>query len=81
MPFTLFKAEYQQQLLHLNNILYGHKMSSAKFFRVLVPAYTTAMIPEAIIAGFRNTVIFPVTQQAEKLKQIHASNVYDKCKS
>ena len=51
------------------------------FFRVLVPAYATGMTTEAIRSGFRNTGIYPINREAEKLKQIRASDVYDKCKS
>ena len=43
IPFAFFKAEYQRQLLWLNRLLCGHRMARIQFFRVLVPAYTTAM--------------------------------------
>ena len=56
-------------------------MSRMQFFRVLVPAYATEMTTEAIRSGFRNTGIYPINREAEKLQQIRASDVYDKCKS
>ena len=56
-------------------------MFRMQFFRVLVPAYATGMTTEAIRSRFRNTGIYPINREAEKLKQIRASDVYDKCKS
>ena len=55
--------------------------SRMQFFRVLVPAYATGMTTEAIRSGFRNTGIYPINREAEKPKQIRASDVYDKYKS
>ena len=78
-PFALFKVEYQSQLMRINRILSGHRMTRIQFFRVLVPAYAGSMTPEAI--RFRNTGIYPPNKGTEKLKQITASEVYDKCKS
>ena len=80
-PFALFKVEYQSQLMRINRILSGHHMTRIQFFRVLVPAYAGSMTQEAIRSGFRNTGIYPPNKGAEKLKQITASEVYDKCKS
>ena len=80
-PFALFKVEYQNQLMRMNRLLSGHHMTRVQFFRVLVPAYAGAMTPEAIQSGFRNTGIYPPNKAADKLKQITASEVYDKCKS
>ena len=79
--FALFKVEYQNQLMRINRILSGHRMTRIQFFWVLVPAYTGSMTPEAIRSGFRNTRIYPPNKETEKLKQINASDVYDKCKS
>ena len=79
-PFTLFKCEYQRQLLRINWVLCGYRMSRVQFFKILVPAYTTAMMPEAIRSGFRNTGIYPPNQLADKLKQTTASAAYDRCK-
>ena len=79
--FALFKVEYQNQLMRINRILSGHRMTRIQFFRVLVPAYAGSMAPEAIRSGFRNTGIYPPNKGTEKLKQISASDVYDKCKS
>ena len=79
-PFALFKCEYQRQLLWVNWILCGYRMSRVQFLKILVPAYTTAMMPEAIRSGFRNTGIYPPNQLADKLKQTTASAVYDRCK-
>ena len=81
IPFALFKAEYESQLLWINQLLSGHRMSRMQFFRVLVPAYATGMTTEAIRSAFRNTGIYPINREAEKLKQIRASDVYDKCRS
>ena len=81
MPFTLFKAEYQRQLLWINRLLCGHRINRIQFFRVLFPAYTTGMTAEAIRSGFKNTGIYPLNREAEKLKQTTLSDVFDKCKS
>ena len=67
VPFALFKTEYQRQLLQINRLLSGHRMSRMQFFRVLVPAYVTGMTTEAIRSGFRNTGIYPINREAEKL--------------
>ena len=48
--------------------------------RVFIPAYTQGLTPEAIRKGYKNTGIYPLNPQAEKLKNIQASAVYDRCK-
>ena len=56
-------------------------MCGMQFYRVLVPAYTTGMTPEGIRSDLKNTGIYPINKEAEKLKYTRASNVYDKYKS
>ena len=68
-PFALFKAEYQRQLMRVNRLLSGQRISRVTFFRVLVPAYTAAMTPEAIRSRFKNTGVYPPNEGVEKLKQ------------
>ena len=79
-PFALFKAEYQRQLMHVNRLMCGQRISRVTFFRVLVPAYTGAMTPEAIRSGFKNTGVYPPNEGVEKLKQTTTSAVFDRCK-
>ena len=79
-PFALFKAKYQSQLMHVNRLLLGQRISRVTFFRVLVPAYTAAMTPEAIRSGFKNTGVYPPNEGVEKLKQTTTTAVFDKCK-
>ena len=79
-PFALFKAEYQRQLMHVNRLMCGQRISRVTFFRVLVPAYTAVMTPEAIRSGFKNTGVYPPNEGVEKLKQTTTSAVFDKCK-
>ena len=81
VPFALFKAEYQRQLLLINRLLCGYRINRIQFFRVLVPAYTTGMTAEAIRSGFRNTGIYPLNREAEKLKQTTPSDIFCNCKS
>ena len=80
IPFALFKAEYQRQLMRVNRLMCGQRISRVTFFRVLVPAYTGAMTPEAIRSGFKNTGVYPPNEDVEKLKQITTSAVFDRCK-
>ena len=55
-------------------------MNKRQFFRVFIPAYTQGLTPEAIRKGYKNTGIYSLNPQAEKLKNIQASVVYDRCK-
>ena len=80
VPFTCFKNEYQRELLIMNRQLCGNHMNKSQFFRVFIPAYTQGLTPEAIRKGYKNTGIYPLNPQAEKLKNIQASAVYDRCK-
>ena len=81
IPYAQFKSEYQRQLMHMNRVLCGNKMTRIQFFRVLVPAFGVGMIPEAIRRGFKNTGILPVNSNTEKLKLLGPSQVFDRCKS
>ena len=80
VPFARFKNEYQRELLIMNRQLCGNHMNKRQFFRVFIPAYTQGLTPEAIRKGYKNTGIYPLNPQAEKLKNIQASAVYDRCK-
>ena len=80
VPFARFKNEYQRELLIMNRQLCGNRMKKRQFFRVFIPDYTQGLIPEAIRKGYKNTGIYPLNPQAEKLKNIQASAVYDRCK-
>ena len=50
-------------------------MTKTQFIRVFVTAYTQCMIAEAIRKGYKN-----INPDAEKLKNIQASAVCDRCK-
>ena len=63
----------------MNRQLCGNRMNKRQFFRVFIPAYTQGLIPEAIRKGYKNKGIYPLNPQAEKLKNIQASAVYDRC--
>ena len=80
IPFAHFKNEYQRELLIMNRQLCGNHMNKRQFFRVFIPAYTQGLTPEAIRKGYKNTGIYLLNPQAEKLKNIQASAVYDRCK-
>ena len=67
--FALFKAEYQRQLMHVNRLMCGQRISRVTFFQVLVPAYTGAMTPEAIRSGFKNIGVYPQNEGVEKLSK------------
>ena len=77
--YTHLKNEYQKELLIMNRQLCGNNMNKTQFFRVFIPAYTQGLTPEAIRKGYKNTGIYPLNPQAEKLKNIQASAVYDRC--
>ena len=58
-PFGSFKIGYQKNLLRVNRILYGQKMSKATFFRAFVAAYSSVMTPEIIRKSWKNTGLMP----------------------
>ena len=80
VPFGSFKIEYQKSLLRINRLIYGQKMSKATFFRAFVPAYSSAMTPEIIRKGWKNTGLMPIDRDAPKLQLTEPSAVYDRCK-
>ena len=79
IPYARLKAAYQQELADFNLRISGQKMSQIQFFRIFVPAFTTALAPELVRKGFERTGIYPVNSQVDKLKQIGPSDVTDKC--
>ena len=81
VPFAALKNMYNDALLQLNFRLAGKKMTKPQFFRLLVPAFTAAMSPEAIRKGFSNTGIFPFNPNALKVWRIGPSLAFDRCKS
>ena len=80
MPFGNFKCKYQKQLLHVNRILSGNRMTKQQFFRVFVPAFQQGLSPEVVRKGFSNTGIYPPDRTAKKLQNLEPSTVYDRCK-
>ena len=83
VPFAHFKGCYQKELADWNLKHLGRKMTRIEFFRVFVPPYTKAMMPQTIQKGFSNTGIYPVNPHASKLQRIGPSIVSDrfsKCK-
>ena len=79
-PFGSFKIEYQKNLLRVNMILYGQKMSKGTFFRAFVPAYSSVMTPEIIRKGWKNTGLMPFDRSVPKLQITDPSAVFDRCK-
>ena len=77
VPFAHFKGCYQKELADWNLKHLGRKMTRIEFFRVFVPAYTKAMMPQTIQKGFSNTGIYPVNPHASKLQRIGPSIVSD----
>ena len=80
VPFGNFKRVYQRELLDMNRRLCGNRMSKTQFFRVLIPAVEEELNPEAIRKGFKNCGVYPINPKAEKLSNIGASTVFDRCK-
>ena len=80
IPFGSLKTEYQKSLLRINRLLYGQKMSKATFFRAFVPAYASAMTPEIIRKGWKNTGLMPIDRSVPKLQLTDPSTVFDRCK-
>ena len=80
LPFANFKKVYQRELPYINWLLCGHRMSKQQFCRVLVPAVEEGLTPEAIRKRYKNCGIYPLNPKAEKLRNIHASDVFDRCK-
>ena len=81
LPYAMLKRKFQKELISFNLQVAGEKLSKQQFFRVLIPAFSGAFQPEVIRKGFKNTGIYPLNQDAPKLKQLEPSQVYDKCKS
>ena len=79
-PFGSFKIEYQKNLLRINRILYGQKMSKTTVFRAFVPAYSSVMTPEIIRKGWKNTGLMPFDRSVPKLQLTDPSAVFDRCK-
>ena len=79
-PFGSLKIEYQKNLLRVNRILYGQKMSKATFFRAFVSAYSSAMTPEIIRKGWKNTGLMPFDRSVPRLQLTDPSAVFDRCK-
>ena len=80
VPFANFKRVYQRELLIMNRQLCGNRMGKQQFFRVLVPVDEEGLNPVTVRKGFQNCRVFPINPNAEKLKNIGASAVYDRCK-
>ena len=80
LPYAMLKRKFQKELISFNLQVAGEKLSKQQFFRVLIPAFSGAFQPEVIRKGFHNTGIYPLNQDAPKLKQLGPSQVYDKCK-
>ena len=80
IPFANFKNVYQRELLIMNRQLCGNRMGKQQFFRVLVPAVEEGLSEEMIRKGFKNCGVYPMNPNAEKLRNIEASAVFDRCK-
>ena len=81
VPYAALKKRYQKELITYNFKIAGAHMTRSQFFRVLVPAFTQAFIPENIRKGFENTGIYPINPKAKKVQELGPSAVTDKCKS
>ena len=55
-------------------------MGKQQFFRVLIPAFEDGLNAETVRQGYKNCGMYPTNPNAEKLKNIGASAVYDRCK-
>ena len=80
IPFAHFKKVYQRDLLIMNRQLCRNRMGKQQFFRVLVPAFEEGLNAETVRKGYKNCGVYPINPNAEKLKNIGASAVYDRCK-
>ena len=60
--------------------LCGNRMGKQQSFRVLVPAFEEGLNAETVRKGHKNCGVYPINPNAEKLKNIGASAVYDRCK-
>ena len=80
VPFTNFKKVYQIELLMMNRQLCGNRMEKQQFFRGLVPAVEDGLNVETIGKGYKNCEMYLINPKANKLKNIGASTVYDRCK-
>ena len=81
LPYAMLKRKFQKEIISFNLQVAGEKLLKQQFFTVLIPAFSGAFQPEVIRKGFQNIGIYPLNQDAPKLKQLGPSQVYDKCKS
>ena len=82
LPYAMLKRKFQKELISFNLQVAGEKADQAAIFSgFLIPAFSGTFQPEVIRKGFHNTGIYPLNQDAPKLKQLGQSQVYDKCKS
>ena len=64
----------------MNRQLCGNRMGKQQFFRVLVPAFEEGLNAKTVRKGYKNCGVYLINPNAEKLKNIGASAVYDRCK-
>ena len=64
----------------MNRQLRRNRMGKQQFFRVLVPAFEEGLNAETVRKDYKNSEVYPINPNAEKLKNIGASAVYDRCK-
>ena len=77
-PYGVLKSKYQQELLQMNEWLAGQRISKQQFFRVLVPAYTSAFSMDIIRREWANTGLYPVNPNAAKVSQLGPNDVSHK---
>ena len=71
IPFTQFKKHWEKNLRRYNILHSGHSLNKVDFWDVFTPSWNNAMCCKNIMAGFRNTGIYPYNPKAIPPHQWH----------
>ena len=77
IPFAQFKKHWEKNLCRYNIDHSGHSLNKVDFWDVFTPSWNNAMSCKNIMAGFRNTVIYPYNPKAIPPSSMAPSEVTD----
>ena len=75
--FVQFKKHWEKNLMHYNSSHSGRALNKVDFWEVFAPAWNTAMSIKNVMAGFRNTGIYPYNPLAIPPTSLAPSEVTD----
>ena len=77
IPFAQFKKHWEKNLMRFNSSHSGRALNKVDFWEVFTPAWNAAMCVKNIMAGFRNTGIYPYNPLAIPPTSLAPSEVTD----